>query len=341
MSSGKQKVERWEKLYRNFRSHEGILRVSNLILDCLHSAFPGAAVKLPFDQGLTLGPRPGLLQSTFEELARLVKANERLRILTRDEYKGALCAELAKYAPGAQNNVWGIVEAKGLEFTDCVVVDFFSTMSDSTMQKSWKNLLLDPNAVAVSSKKGRGSGTKLPLAMELELKLFYTGITRACNRLLIIETKPSQAFDAFSRALLNKGLCDIMTSDAVVREGTQIMTADDWRKEAFDMASLAEENEHDAANFLERAIAAMEKANDFILVEKARLHLSAVKNEEAATTALMNKSDDYDEKAVASLMSFLEAGLTSEAARACATLCKKPALKGLACRIKKLGEIAD
>mmetsp|Transcript_30946 Transcript_30946/g.67906 ORF Transcript_30946/g.67906 Transcript_30946/m.67906 type:complete len:1052 (+) Transcript_30946:41-3196(+) len=93
MSGGKHKVERWEKLYRNFRSHEGILRVSNLVLDCLHNAFPGAAVKLPFDQGLTLGPRPGLLQSvTFEELARLVKANERLRILTRD---GVSCATLS------------------------------------------------------------------------------------------------------------------------------------------------------------------------------------------------------------------------------------------------------
>ena len=340
MSGGKHKVERWEKLYRNFRSHEGILRVSNLILESLHSAFPGAAVKLPYDTGLTVGPRPGLLQSSIEDLARLIKANERLRILTRDEHKAKLCDELSPYAPDAKNNVWGIVEAKGLEFTDCVVVDFFSTLPEQSLQKAWKNLMLNPQSVAVTSRKNRGSGSALPLAMELELKLFYTGITRACNRLFIIETKPSQAFDAFSRALQSKTLGDAMTPDAVVKEGAKIMTADDWRKEAFDMASLAEENDIDSANFLERAIAAMEKAGDDDLVEKAKLHLTAVQNEADATVALMKNEDNYEELAVASIMAYLEAGLTAEASRACGVLCRTPALKGLARRIQNLGEAA-
>lgn len=338
MSGGKHKVERWEKLYRNFRSHEGILRVSNLILDSLHSAFPGAAVKLPFDLGLTVGPRPGLLQSSIEDLARLIKANERLRILTRDEHKAKLCDELSAYAPDAKNNVWGIVEAKGLEFNDCVVVDFFSTLPGQSLQKAWKNLMLNPQSVAVTSRKGRGSESDLPLAMELELKLFYTGITRACNRLFVIETKPSQAFDAFSRALQNKTLGDVMTPDAVVKEGAKIMTADDWRKEAFDMASLAEENDIDSANFLERAIAAMEKAGDDDLANKAKLHLAAVQNETDATIALMKNEADYEELAVASLVAYIEAGLTAEASRACGVLCRTPALKGLARRIQNLGE---
>jgi len=337
MSGGKHKVERWEKLYRNFRSHEGILRVSNLILESLHSVFPGAAVKLPYDTGLTVGPRPGLLQSSIEDLARLLEANERLRILTRDENKAKLCEELSAYAPDAKNNVWGIVEAKGLEFTDCIVVDFFSTLPEQSLQKAWKNLMLNPQSVAVNSRKGRGSGSTLPFTMELELKLFYTGITRACNRLLVIETKPSQAFDAFSRTLQNKTLGDAMTPDAAVKEGAKIMTADDWRKEAFDMASLAEENDIDSASFLERAIAAMEKAGDDDLVEKAKLHLTAVQNEADATVALMKKEGNFEELAVASIMAFIEAGLTAEASRACGVLCRTPALKGLARRILNLG----
>ena len=174
--------------------------------------------------------------------------------------------------------------------------------------------------------------------MELELKLFYTGITRACNRLFVIETKPSQAFDAFSRALQNKTLGDVMTPDAVVKEGAKIMTADDWRKEAFDMASLAEENDIDSANFLERAIAAMEKAGDDDLANKAKLHLAAVQNETDATIALMKNEADYEELAVASLVAYIEAGLTAEASRACGVLCRTPALKGLARRIQNLGE---
>jgi len=46
ITDGKQRVERWQKLFQNFRSHEGILKVASVVLDRLHHGFPSAAIKL-------------------------------------------------------------------------------------------------------------------------------------------------------------------------------------------------------------------------------------------------------------------------------------------------------
>ena len=61
LSEGKQRVPGKERLSWNFRSHEGILNVANLVLEHMHSFFPSTATKLAPDTGLVMGPRPGLL----------------------------------------------------------------------------------------------------------------------------------------------------------------------------------------------------------------------------------------------------------------------------------------
>lgn len=106
ISKGCQKVERWHKLVHNFRSHEGILEVANLIMGFLYRAFPGAAAKLPLDKGLMKGPRPGLLSGNFDQVTQLLRTNEKVRVLVRDDQKGELPDDLKK-------RCFGIIEAKG------------------------------------------------------------------------------------------------------------------------------------------------------------------------------------------------------------------------------------
>ena len=110
ISGGAHKIPRCEKLFHNFRSHEGILQVANLVMDQLYRAFPGAAAKLAEDKGLVQGPRPGLLEEEgFDKLNDLLRANEKIRVLVRDDKKDELPADLKK-------RCFGVIEAKGENF---------------------------------------------------------------------------------------------------------------------------------------------------------------------------------------------------------------------------------
>jgi superfamily I DNA/RNA helicase len=80
-----------------------------------------------------------------------------------------------------RNQVFGIREAKGLEFSDVAVVDFFSSLANPD-QKAWRQLLLDDTLA---------DGPQSFPQVETQLKLLYTAMTRSCNRLIFIETQYS------------------------------------------------------------------------------------------------------------------------------------------------------
>lgn len=65
LTKGKQKLDRVERLSRNFRSHDGILRVANKVLDVLFEAFPNMTDVMHADTGLAVGPRPGLMSGAM------------------------------------------------------------------------------------------------------------------------------------------------------------------------------------------------------------------------------------------------------------------------------------
>ena len=71
-------------LHLNFRSHAGILDLARTVLTKLFAHFPGAASKLPPDEGLYKGPRPGLLVVSKEKLVESLRMNEGLVILTHE-----------------------------------------------------------------------------------------------------------------------------------------------------------------------------------------------------------------------------------------------------------------
>lgn len=211
-------------LQLNFRSHSGILDVAAAVLGCLFSEFPGAANKLPSDVGLYKGPRPSLFRvAGLGELKRMLEGNEGLVVLVPDSI-----AREVQGACGSGATVLGIREAKGLEFAEVAIVNFFDVLT-LEQNKAWKLLMKIDEGVEDAAKgdvrcvtacmcvhvcvnlftymntlnpKPTGKypevegQLKYPEVVrrrkypevEGQLKLLYTAITRAQRRLILVET---------------------------------------------------------------------------------------------------------------------------------------------------------
>jgi len=320
----KDKLQKPARLARNFRSHNGILRVSNLVLDRLHAAFPAAASKLPPDTGLVLGPRPGLINMTYQQLADILEKNNRLRILVRDECKSRIHDELGEQG---KRSCLGIREAKGLEFRDVVILDFFG--SSAIDDKAWKTLLLgDPRKDMQKTTLYDG----MPISMELELKLLYTAITRSCDRLFFIETGSSKTYNSWSRCLKRDELAQEIKPDDFIGQG--VMTADDWLIEGIEIASqVSDSRGAEAMGMLERAIVNFQKASDKKYEEKCVANLKALQLQsdaelfyEDSGSADRSLDEITRKKAAEAVSAYLDAEMVNEATRACRRLCSSNGL---------------
>ena len=242
----------------NFRSHAGILNCAGAFLDYLFKYFPGSAKQLKKDHGLFQGSRPGLLHK--------VKANQ-LATLLSDKLNGTVVlvhdesADYWRKALGDYKLVYGIREAKGLEFKSVMILDFFSELP-SSLHKPWRNLLLD--------REGQDFETKYSLVGN-HLKLVYTGITRCIERLFFVETSSSIAGDTIVRWLKQNSLA---TKNNVNDIEAMAMTSDEFLREGFNNAEQGESAEElDSAYIaLDRAVWCFEQADNLHLAAKARTH---------------------------------------------------------------------
>jgi ATP-dependent exoDNAse (exonuclease V) beta subunit len=180
-----------------------------------------------------------------------------------------------------QQNVMGIREAKGLEFHQVLLLDFFTRMPDDSHRKAWKTLLLDADVY------GGVRLESIPATMELDLKLLYTAITRSRDRLFFVETGESSAFEAFCRCLKMHDFAKLMKAEDMASEGS-VMTADDWTIEGIDAACLAGDSEpDDAKSHLIRAIGSFRRADNKEMEVKAESHLKALELASEAMEASM------------------------------------------------------
>ena len=123
-----------KKLYQltyNYRSHAGILNLASSVVDLLLHYFPESFDKLKKDEGLFDGPRPVLIKSCSpSDLALLLQGNHRessriefgahqVVLVASNEARNKLPDELQ------QALVMTIYEAKGLEFDDVLIYNFF------------------------------------------------------------------------------------------------------------------------------------------------------------------------------------------------------------------------
>ena len=129
---GKINVPDMQDLRENYRSHTGILELANGVVVLMEHFFPESFDILPKDQGIFPGPKPSLLMVTeYDELALMLRGNRRRSspiefgarqvILVRsDEVINEMPEELTV------GLVMTIFEAKGLEFDDVLLYNFFT-----------------------------------------------------------------------------------------------------------------------------------------------------------------------------------------------------------------------
>ena len=123
--------DRVYELTHNYRSHAGILNLASTVTDLLSYFFPESFDKLARDQGLFEGPKPVLLEScSFSDLAAILRGHKRKTVpiefgahqvilVASDEVRNSLPEELSLAL------VMTIYEAKGLEFDDVLIYNFF------------------------------------------------------------------------------------------------------------------------------------------------------------------------------------------------------------------------
>jgi len=124
-------VPEMRHLIYNYRSHSGILNLASSVVSILQKYFPESFDKLAKDQGQLDGPKPALLGSCSQmDLAIILRGNKRktttiefgahqVILVASNEARERLPEELSHAL------VLTIYEAKGLEFDDVLVYNFF------------------------------------------------------------------------------------------------------------------------------------------------------------------------------------------------------------------------
>ncbi|KAF3159968.1 hypothetical protein TWF751_000520 [Orbilia oligospora] len=178
-------------LSKNYRTHNGILKLAAKIVDVLSTNFPYAIDKFSPELGDFDGPSPivfngfssedfikFILRDGEEESTGIISEFGAEQVLiVRDEEAKCLLSK----AMGDKVMILTILESKGMEFQDVFLFDFFS---GSSCQSAFR-------ALAKSQTTGsRLDDTKYP-ELCIELKNLYVAITRSRERLYILESSVS------------------------------------------------------------------------------------------------------------------------------------------------------
>ncbi|KAG8521586.1 TPR and ankyrin repeat-containing protein 1 [Galemys pyrenaicus] len=217
------KPKKIHQLYQNYRSHSGILSLASGVVDLLQFYFPESFDRLPRDAGLFDGPKPTVLEScSVSDLAILLRGNKRkTQPIEFGAHQVILVAnEMAKEKIPEELDlalVLTVYEAKGLEFDDVLLYNFFT---DSEAYKEWKIIssftpsssdsregnqpLIEVPLEKLSSAQGRSPmvNPEMYKLLNGELKQLYTAITRARVNLWIFDEnreKRAPAFKYFTR----------------------------------------------------------------------------------------------------------------------------------------------
>ncbi|XP_050210760.1 uncharacterized protein LOC126661049 [Mercurialis annua] len=248
-------------LSQNFRTHAGVLKLAQSVIDLLYRYFPYFVDILGHETSLIFGEAPILLESGNDENAiitifgnngttggRFVGFGAEQVILVRDD---SARKEICKYV-GKQALVLTILECKGLEFQDVLLYNFFGS---SPMRNKWRVLyeymdeqhLLD----ASSPQSVQNFNPAKHNILCSELKQLYVAITRTRQRLWITEntedfSKP--VFDYWRK----KGLVQVRKLDDSLASAMQVASsAEQWKSRGYKL--LREGNFEMATMCFERA----------------------------------------------------------------------------------------
>ncbi|RVD88960.1 uncharacterized protein DFL_003123 [Arthrobotrys flagrans] len=170
-------------LSKNYRTHNGILKLAAKVIDILSESFPYLIDKFSPELGNFDGPLPivfsGFSSDIFvpretENSTSISEFGADQVFITRDEETKLLLSK----EMGDKVMILTILESKGMEFQDVFLFDFFS---DSTCQAAFRAL------VRAEITGTRLDDKKYP-ELCAELKNLYVAITRSREMLYIVES---------------------------------------------------------------------------------------------------------------------------------------------------------
>ena len=174
------------QLSQNFRTHKGVVDLANSVVELIVHFFPLSIDVLLPECSRVAGPRPIVLRSSQDFVSQLFTSQNSLHscdfgaeqvILVRDESSKQSVLQIS----GNRALVLTVLEAKGMEFTDCLVYNFFTS---SPLGKEWRVLF---NAMKSQKENCPKFNDQKHRILCVELKLLYVLLTRARQHLLIYE----------------------------------------------------------------------------------------------------------------------------------------------------------
>ena len=174
-------------LLQNFRTHAGIINLANSVVDLIMRFFPLSIDRMQPEASRVYGPLPIVLSDSSDFLGLFQKSTmhscefgAEQAILVRDEDTKRSVLEVS----GNRALVLTVLEAKGMEFTDCLVYNFFGT---SPLGNDWRVIYsqMETNEAHPEFNIQRHN------LLCVELKLLYVLVTRARQHLLILDDSPT------------------------------------------------------------------------------------------------------------------------------------------------------
>ncbi|XP_026424181.1 uncharacterized protein LOC113320490 [Papaver somniferum] len=289
-------------LNQNFRTHAGVLNLSQSVIELLHIFFPHHIDNLSPETSLIYGEAPIWLESANDDNAiitifaqssetagRIVSGfGAEQVILVRDD-----CArkEIAEHI-GKQALVLTITECKGLEFQDVLLYNFFGT---SPLKSQWRvvyGYMKEQNLLDSSDAKFPKFSKAKHQILCSELKQLYVAIARTRQRLWICENK-----DDFSKPMFDYWkklvLVQVRELDESLVQAMQVTSSkEEWSSRGIKLL--------DEGNF-EMATMCFERAGDPFLEKLAKAtglraagaHMLG-SNTELARVALVEAAEIYE-----------------------------------------------
>ncbi|GBC01906.1 hypothetical protein RclHR1_04380007 [Rhizophagus clarus] len=172
----------------NYRSHNGILRLASSVISLIHKFFPDSIDHLSREQSEVGGPRPivfkGFQAETF--LFDVFSVDERMPNCSEFGAEQVIIVrnEEAKKSVGNVGIVMTVFEAKGMEFNDVLLYNFFT---HSPAGSKWRVIL---NALDDHTKGIQTFLHERHYILSSELKHLYVAVTRARQHLWIFDEDP-------------------------------------------------------------------------------------------------------------------------------------------------------
>ncbi|KAK9932148.1 hypothetical protein M0R45_019396 [Rubus argutus] len=294
----KGKISEIYHLTQNFRTHAGILKLSQSIIDLLYRFFPLSIDVLKPESSLIYGEAPVVLESGENENAiikifgnsgNIVGFGAEQVILVRDDAaRKGISNVVGKHAL-----VLTIVECKGLEFQDVLLYNFFGS---SPLKNQWRVIydymkeqdLLD----STLPKKFPSFNEAKHNILCSELKQLYVAVTRTRQRLWICET-----VEEISKPMFNywkkKCLVQVRQLDDSLAQAMQVASsAEEWKSRGI---KLYRENNYEMATMcFERAGDTYWEQRSKAAGLKAIADRMRVSNPEVANSILREAAEIFD-----------------------------------------------